>query len=88
MSYIRPSKIGLMFAVLLGSWHMAWVLLVMVGWAQPLIDFIFRLHFVRPVYVIEEFNPGLAVALIAVTASIGYVMGWMAGVLWNKLQQE
>jgi hypothetical protein len=35
--------------------------------------------------VIEKFNVGIALLLIGVTATIGYVMGWIFAVLWNKL---
>jgi Exopolysaccharide synthesis, ExoD len=37
--------------------HLLWVLLVASGWAQPLMDFVFWLHCIRPVYVIEGFDP-------------------------------
>jgi hypothetical protein len=48
---------------------------VAVGWVQALIDFIFWLHFIKPVYVIEGFNVSTALLLVAVTATIGYAMG-------------
>jgi hypothetical protein len=40
---------------MLGSWHLLWSLLVALGVAQPLIDFLFWIHFIKPVYVIEPF---------------------------------
>jgi hypothetical protein len=48
-------------------------------------DFIFRVHFIRPVYVIEPFQIGLAVALVAVTTAVGALMGWAFAVIWNWL---
>ena len=69
---ISPNKAALVFAILLGGWHLLWSVLVAAGWAQPLINFIFWIHFIRPVYVVENFNIGIAVLLIAVTAAIGY----------------
>jgi hypothetical protein len=53
---IHPHRAALTAAILLGGWHFLWSLLVAVGWAQPLIDFIFWIHFLRPVYVVERFN--------------------------------
>jgi hypothetical protein len=85
MGAIRPNRAGLVLAMLFGGWHLMWSLLVAVGWAQPLIDFIFWVHFIKPVYVIQSFNAGIALLLIVVTAAIGYAMGWISGVLWNKL---
>ena len=82
---IRPSRAALVLATLLGSWHTLWAALVAAGWAQPLINFIFWIHFIHPVYVIEKFNAGTALLLISVTAAIGYALGWCFAVLWNKL---
>jgi hypothetical protein len=87
MNTIRPTRAGLILAVLLGGWHLMWSLLVAVGWAQLLINFIFWIHFIKPIYVIEPFNIGTALLLIVVTSTIGYVVGWGFGVLWNKLHK-
>ena len=73
-----------MLGALLGGWHFLWSLLVAVGWAQPLIDFIFWLHFIKPVYVIGAFNVGTALLLIVITTGIGYAIGYIFGVLWNR----
>ena len=66
---------------------LGWSVLVAAGWAQPLINFIFWIHFIRPVYVVENFNIGVAVLLIAVTGAIGYAIGWSLAMLWNKLHK-
>ncbi len=87
MLTIRANRAALIFAILLGGWHLLWSVLVAAGWAQPLIDFIFWIHFIRPVYVIERFNIGIALLLIGVTATIGYAIGWIFAVLWNKLHK-
>jgi hypothetical protein len=87
MNIIKPHNTGLVLAALMAGWHLLWSLLVAVGWAQPLIDFIFWLHFIKPIYVIEGFNAGIALLLVAVTAVIGYASGWGFGVLWNKLHK-
>lgn len=85
MIALNPHKTGLVLGVLLGGWHFGWSLLVAAGWAQPLIDFVFEIHFIRPVYVIEPFSPGRAILLIVLTAGIGYAVGLCAGALWNGL---
>lgn len=87
MGTIRPHMAALIVAILLGGWHLLWSVLVAVGWAQPLIDFIFWLHFIRPVYVVERFNIGIALLLIGITATIGYAIGWSFAMLWNKLHK-
>jgi len=73
------------FGVFLAVWHALWASLVWLGAAQPLIDFIFRLHMITPPYKIDTFNLGTAAALVAVTAGIGYVVGCVVGFIWNRL---
>ena len=80
---ISPIKAGLVLGVVIGLWHLIWSLLVASGWAQPFIDFVFWMHFIRPVYVIEPFNLGTATILVVVTAIIGFVIGCVFAVLWN-----
>jgi len=69
---------------LIGSWHALWAGLVFAGAAQPVIDFIFRLHMITPPYKIAPFDPGLALAIVLVTAIVGYVFGWMGAIIWNR----
>jgi hypothetical protein len=83
MSTVNPVRIGLVLGAVIGLWHLSWSLLVALGWAQPFIDFIFWMHFIKPVYVIQAFNPITAATLIVVTAVIGFVIGTVFGVLWN-----
>lgn len=83
MGRLNPHRLGLVLAPLLGGWHLLWALLVALGWAQPVIDFIFWIHFIKPIYVIEPFDIERSVILIAVTSSIGYAGGYCLGLLWN-----
>jgi hypothetical protein len=83
MNRTNPHSFGLVFGIFLAVWHAFWSLLVWLGAAQPLIDFIFRLHMITPPYKISAFNLGTAAALVAVTAGIGYVMGCVVGFIWN-----
>jgi len=79
-----PNKIGLAIAALMGGWHLVWSLLVLAGWAQPLIDFVFWAHMIRPIYVVQAFAPVAAFTLVAITAVIGYAFGYIGAVLWPK----
>ena len=84
---IRPSKVGFVIASLIGGWHLVWVILVVLGWAQPLINFIFWAHMIRPVYVVGPFDAVAAVTLLVITFSSGYVFGYIGGSLWNRLHR-
>jgi hypothetical protein len=84
----NPNKVGLVIAALIGSWHVLWSLLVLIGCAQPILDFIFWAHMIKPVYVVKPFDPVAAIALIAITAAIGYIFGFLGAVIWNRLHRR
>ncbi len=80
MNRTNPHSFGLVFGIFLAVWHALWSLLVWLGAAQPLIDFIFRLHMTK----IAVFNLGTAAALVALTVVSGYAMGWVVSFIWNR----
>ena len=71
MNAIHPIKAAMTLAILLGGWHLCWALFVATGVAQPVIDFVFWLHFIKPVYVVGSFDFAIALLLIAVTQCLG-----------------
>lgn len=83
MNAISPTKSGLAFGSLIGSCHFLWAVLVVLGWAQGIVNFVFWIHFIRPIYVIEPFHAGVALALVAVTTTIGFLIGLVFAQLWN-----
>ena len=87
MPHIGVHHTGMVMGALFGAWHLAWSLLVAIGVAQPLIDFVFWMHFIKPVYVIEPFDVTRAVILIVLTAVVGYVMGSAFALLWNRARR-
>jgi hypothetical protein len=84
MNRIQANSLGLSFGIFLAIWHTLWAFLVWLGAAQWLIDFIFRLHMITPPYKIAAFGLGTAVGLVLVTASTGYMFGWLIAVIWNR----
>ena len=86
MGTINPNKAGLALGALLGGWHFIWSLLVALGVAQAVIDFVFWMHFIKPIYVIEPFALTRALILVVATASFGYVPGFTFALLWNRFR--
>ena len=85
MKAIHPIKAAITLAILLGGLHLCWALLVATGVAQSVIDFVFWMHFIKPVYVVGSFDFAIALLLIAVTAVLGFVAGFVFSLLWNKV---
>jgi hypothetical protein len=84
---VHPVRAGLAVGIVLGGSHVLWSFLVAVGWAQPLMDFLFRINFVEPSYTVTSFAAGTAVMLVVVTAAVGFAMGWTVARVWNRLPQ-
>lgn len=87
MGPISVNRAGLVVGTLMCGWHAVWASLVALGWAQPVIDFIFWMHFIQPVYVVGTFDAAIAIVLIIITAGIGYLIGCVFAVLWNRLHR-
>lgn len=84
---IGINRTGLVLGLVLGAMHLLWVLLVAAGVAQAVMDFVFRLHFIRPVLVVEPFSLIPALALVLLTAAIGYCTGAVFALLWNRFHR-
>ena len=83
----NSNKVGVVVGALVAGWHLLWSLLVLIVCAQPIIDFIFWAHMIKPVYVVKPFDPVAAVTLMMITGVIGYVFGFVGAIIWNRLHQ-
>jgi len=88
VKYISPNKAGLVLGAVIAAWHVLWSALVAVGWAQTVVDFVFRIHFISPPYTIDAFDLVRAAMLVLVTFGVGYVFGAAFAALWNRLHRR
>ena len=85
MERIGVNRAGLTLAVVLAGLHVIWGALVAIGIAQPLVDFVFRIHMMEADAVVGEFAFGPAILLLLVTAAVGYGVGAALASVWNLL---
>ncbi len=83
----NPNKVGLVFAILLGGFHLVWSILVATGVGQALYDFILWAHMIHLAITIGPFDLKAAITLIVVTALFGYVTGYVASLVWNRMHR-
>ena len=81
---INKNETGLTFGFLIGFLHLIWSLLVLLGMAQILLNFILNIHMISMPITVLPFNLIKALGLIAVTFVVGYVFGWLMAFFWNK----
>ena len=87
MHHINPSKAGVALGVLLGGFHLVWAVLVALGVAQAIYDFILWAHMVHLTFTVGPFDMGAAVTLVLMTTVIGYVLGYCFAVVWNRVHK-
>ena len=86
--HINVGKAGLVLGALLGAWHLCWSVLVALKLAQPVVDFILWIHFIKPIYVIEPFEITRAAVLFVVTSAVGFVFGSAFALIWNAVHKD
>ena len=80
---LSAAKLGLIVGTFLGVFHACWALLVASGYAQPILDWIFWLHFLNNPLRVDPFGASRAFGLIALTSVIGYIYGAGFALIWN-----
>ncbi len=80
---VNKHKLGLVAGIWLGLMHAAWAILVWVGVAEWFWDWVLGLHFLSVSFVMMDFNLWRALLLVVVTGVLGYIFGWVLGLVWN-----
>lgn len=76
---------GLISGLCLSSLHLSWVILILLDWAQPLMDFIFKLHMLNSPFQVQPFSLGLAISLVIITFVIGAFYGLIFVLIKNAM---
>jgi len=85
MERIDSNRLGIVAAVMLSAWHAVWIVVSALGFGQPFLDFVLRMHGMTSDIVVAPFHAGMAVLLLMVAGLVGYAVGFTSGALWNCL---
>lgn len=84
MNLLRTSLVG---GFSLSSFHFCWAALVATGLAQPLLDFVFKLHMLNSPFQVQAFNPLLAAGLLGITFLFGCFYGALFYLIRSKFSK-
>lgn len=82
-----PLKTALIGGLTLSALHACWVMLVASGWAQPILDFVFKLHMLNSPFIVQPFSLLLSLELIALTFVVGAFYGIVFSLIRKLIRQ-
>lgn len=85
---LSTHKTGLILGGFFGFMHLCWGFLVALGLAQPLMDFIYSIHFMNNPFIISGFSIITLLLLVIVTGVIGYIFGYVFAYIWNLIHKK
>lgn len=84
---LNANKVGLALGGFAALWHAFWSGLVAMGLAQGLLDFVYSIHFLSNPFMVGNFSITTALVLVAVTFVVGYAIGYVFTLVWNKVHK-
>ncbi len=87
---LKNNKVGLALGIFISFIHLIWILLVAIipSGLQSLIDWIFTIHSIKPVYTILPIVWLNALYLIVLTFVVGYILGWLFAFIHNLVVKK
>jgi hypothetical protein len=83
----NEKKIALTVGLFAGVVHLIWTLFIIIGFAQPLLNFIFWVHMVDNPYIVTGFTFSQSIMLIIATFAVGYIAGLIFAKVWNAIHK-
>ena len=84
---MNKHKTGLAVGAFVGVLHLGWSILVMLGVAQSIYNWISSLHAIEMPVQIGAMGLGGMVSLVVVSSIVGYGFGWLFATIWNKINK-
>jgi len=87
---LDKNRTGLTLGIFFMLLHSLWVFMIAISsqFLQGMLDWIFNVHFLRPVLTVTQFNLGNAFLLVILTFACGYAIGWAFAAIWNFLGKK
>lgn len=79
------NRVGLTTGIVFSGVHFVWALLVALGLAKPLADFVVGMHFMQNPMAMTSFSLGKALMLVVLAFVVAYAVGWLFASVYNKL---
>ena len=84
---MNQRKTGLALGTFAAFVHVVWVFLVALGWAEPWINFVYRMHFINNTFTIMSFDLGRGIGVIVIAFIMGNIVGNIFAFVWNKIHK-
>ncbi len=84
---MNKNKVALVLGSFVGLVHLGWSLLIAFGWAEPLINFIYKMHSLNNPFTVMPFDLMRSVELVVITFLVAYVVGYVFATIWNKIHR-
>lgn len=85
---LNEQKTALTLGTFAGVMHAVWSLLVALGLAQTLLDWVYWLHFLQNPFKVRQFDIATAAMLVVIASIVGYIVGLVFATIWNYLHKK
>jgi len=82
---LKPMAVAVYTGLFVATLHFIWSLMIALGVGQVYLDWILGLHFIENPFVVMPFSLGTMIILLVFTFVIGFILGWVGTVCWNKM---
>lgn len=84
----KPMTVALYTGCFIAALHLLWSLIVAFGFGQAYLDWILGLHFIKNPLVVMPFDLTTMITLVVLTFIIGFILGWVGTICWNKMVKK
>ncbi len=81
----KPMTVAVYTGLFVAALHLVWSAIVALGMGPAYLDWIFGLHFIQNPFVVLPFDLATMATLLTFTFAVGFVLGWVGTVCWNKM---